>query len=131
MKRIAVMSLFIIALVLSGCSSYRVAKEDSFIPYSGATDIYSASREELAVLDLCDYPGVFGEIKTEKDAVQVAATVIEEVYGNDESPYVVKYNPTADAWIVNGSLPPFSLGGVASIAIARETGEILMLLHTQ
>lgn len=110
---------------------YRMAKEDSFVPYSGAADIYNASREELMELDLCDYSETFGEVKNAKEAYKIAAKVIEEVYGEDESPYIVKFNENANAWIVNGSLPPLSLGGVASIAIDRDTGEILMLLHTK
>ena len=110
---------------------YRMAKEDSFVPYSGAADIYNASREELMELDLCDYSETFGEVKNAKEAYKIAAKVIEEVYGKDESPYIVKFNENANAWIVNGSLPPLSLGGVASIAIDKDTGEILMLLHTK
>lgn len=110
---------------------YIVSEEDTFIPHSGSIDIYNASREELMEIDLCNYTEVFGEVKNAKEASRIAAKVIKEVYENDEYPYVVKYNKNADAWIVNGSLPPFHWGGVASIAIDRETGEVLMLLHTK
>lgn len=131
MKKIAIILLCIITLLFSGCSSYKIATEDTYIPYSGGIDIYHATKEELTALDLCNYTEVFGVIENEKEAYQVAAKVIREVYGKDESPYKVKYNENADAWIVSGSLPFSSLGGVASIAIERDTGAILMLIHTK
>ena len=110
---------------------YRVSKENNYIPYAGAIDIYNASREELIELDTGNYSGVFGEVKNENEASKIAAKVIKEVYQKDESPYIVKFNKNANAWIVSGSLPLFHLGGVASIAIDKETGEILMLIHTK
>ena len=110
---------------------YRVSKKSNYIPYAGAIDIYNASREELIELDIGNYPGVFGEVKNENEASKIAAKVIKEVYQKDESPYIVKFNKNANAWIVSGSLPLFHLGGVASIAIDKGTGEILMLIHTK
>lgn len=127
----AVLSVCAIMTVFVFTKSYWVSKEDSFIPYSGAIDIYNASREELIELDLCDYEGSFGEVKNAKQAAKIAAKVIKEVYENNEYPYIVKFNANADAWIVNGSLPLFHLGGVASVAIDKESGEILMLMHTK
>ena len=125
----------ILSLLLAFSSSctnnYRLSKEDSYFPYSGSIDIYSASREELIELDLCDYPKAFGKVESEKEAAQIAAEVIKEVYENDESPYIVKFNENADAWIVHGSLPWLSMGGVASVAIDRESGDIIMMLHTK
>ena len=126
-----ILSVTIIIAIFNSTRDYRVSKEDSFVPYSGAVDIYNASREELIELDLCNYTTVFGEVKNEKEAYKIASKVIEEVYGSDESPYIIKFNENANAWIVSGSLPMFHLGGVASIAIDRDTGEILMLLHTK
>jgi len=126
-----ILSIFIVIIIFIFTKDYRVSREDSYIPYTGAIDIYNASREELIELDMGNYPKVFGEVKNEKEASQIAAKVIKEVYENDEHPYIVKYNKNANAWIVSGSLPLFHLGGVASIAIDKETGEILMLIHTK
>ena len=121
-----------VTIVLMGCTkSYRVSKKDSYIPYDGCVDIYNASREELIRIDMCNYTAVFGEVKDENKACQIAKEVIKKVYQKDESPYIVKLNTTANAWIVSGTLPPFHFGGVASIAIDKETGEILMLIHTK
>lgn len=131
MKKIAIILVCIITLLFSGCSSYMIATEDTYIPYSGGIDIYHATKEELTAMDLCNYTEKFGVIENEKEAYQVAAKVIEEVYGKDESPYIVKYNEVADTWIVSGSLPFSFLGGFASIAIEKDTGAILMLIHTK
>ena len=65
-----------IGIIIFTCTQdYRVANEDTYS--LGTVDIYQASKEELIALDLCDYPEVFGEIKTEKEAAQIAAKVIE------------------------------------------------------
>jgi len=125
------LSIFIVIMFFVFTKDYRVSKENNYIPYAGAIDIYNASREELIELDTGNYSGVFGEVKNENEASKIAAKVIKEVYQKDESPYIVKFNKNANAWIVSGSLPLFHLGGVASIAIDKETGEILMLIHTK
>ena len=134
MKKILgfVLCVMLSVLPLSACSrSYIDAKEDSYSPYSGSPDIYTASREELIEMDLCDYPDSFGEVKSKREAAKIATTVVAEVYGKDESPYIVKYNENANAWIVRGNTPLFHAGGSASIAIDKESGEVIMLLHTK
>lgn len=126
-----VLIIFIVIIVFIFTNDYLISRENSYIPYPGAIDIYNASREELIELDKVNYSEVFGTVKNEHEASQIASNVIREVYGNDESPYIVKLNKNANAWIVSGSLPLFHLGGVASIAIDKETGEILMMIHTK
>lgn len=127
----AVLSVCVIIAVFVFTKSYWVTSQDSFVPYSGAIDIYNASREELMKLDLCDYTEKFGEVKSAKQAAEIAAKVVKEVYENDEYPYIVKYNENADAWIVHGTILTFLNGGAASVAIDKDTGEILMLIHTK
>ena len=124
--------LILCAFVFS--KDYWISRQDSYCPYSGAADIYHASREELTALDVVQYSGMFGQVKNAKEASRIAAKVVKEIYGNDEYPYMVKFNENANAWIVQGSLLPVPLpvaGGVASVAIDADTGEILMLLHTK
>jgi len=133
-KTLMVLGCLLCIAVIVACvfsQDHWASGDEQYVPYHGAPDIYSASREELIGLDLVNYSGAFGEVSNEKEAVEIAAKVVKEVYGSDESPYVVKYNEIADAWIVHGSLPLFHLGGVASVAVAKETGEILMLIHTK
>ena len=128
---LGIIILFAVMVFFIFSKEYWVSIRSSYVPYNGAIDIYNATREELIQLDMVHYTGEMGEVKNEKDATQIAAKVIQEVYGKNEYPYVVKYNKNANAWIVSGSLPLFHLGGVASIAIDKETGEILMLIHTK
>lgn len=37
----------------------------------------------------------------------------------------------AEAWIIEGTLPPGSLGGVIYIALAKENGQLLMMFGTR
>lgn len=123
--------VFILVTLFILTKDYRMSKEDSFVPYVGAVDLYHASREELIAMDMCQYSRVFGEVNDAKKASEVAKKVVEELYQKNESPYIVKYNEIADAWVVRGSLPYLHLGGVASVAIDKKTGEILMVIHTK
>ena len=126
-----ILSVFIVIVTFIFTKDFWISRKNTYVPYNGAIDIYNASREELIEMDMCNYIGVFGKVKTEKEACQIAAKVIKETYESDEYPYIVKFNKNANAWIVSGSPSIFHLGGVASIAIDRETGEVLMLIHTK
>ncbi|MBE6562142.1 MAG: hypothetical protein E7660_00210 [Ruminococcaceae bacterium] len=126
-----ILSVLIVITVLLFTKGYYVSRKNIYIPYDGAADVYNASKEELTELDNVSYPEIFGEVKNEKEAALIAAKIIEEIYGNDEAPYIVKYNNNAGAWIVKGSLPIFHIGGVATVAIDSETGEVLMMIHTK
>jgi len=126
-----ILSALVVIIICTFTKNYWISREDSYIPYTGAGDIYNASRVELIELDMVNYTGAFGEVTNEKEAAQIAAKVIKEVYENDEAPYIVKFNEEAKAWIVSGTLPLLHHGGVASIAIAKENGEVLMLIHTK
>lgn len=126
-------ALFVGAILFGTITArgYWIAVAQSYVPYVGAPNIYEASREELIALDCCDYSRTFGRIENAKDAVDVAEKVILDIYGHSECPYAVKFNAAANAWIVSGSKPFWKLGGVATIAIDSETGQILMLSHTK
>jgi hypothetical protein len=112
---------------------YRIAKDKSYIPALGSIDVYASSEKELAGLNLVKYDKKFGDVENERTAVDIATIVFSEIYKDchkKETPFVVKYNEKAEAWIVHGTLPIFSLGGVATIAI-KKSGEILMIMHTK
>lgn len=121
--------VFVMIIIALFAKDYWISKENSYV--IGTIDLYNASREELIAIDALNYTETFAKVETAKEAAEIAEKVIEEVYENDESPYFVKLNPKANAWIVHGSLPLFHLGGVGIIAIDKETGEILMLMHTK
>ncbi len=128
-----ILAVLIAAVVFVCTKKYWVTKEETYYPYYGAIDVYNASREELIEFDLCGYTKSFSEVKNERQAAEIANEVIKEVYGEEEYPYIVKFNENANAWVVHGSLPRrfFQLGGVGTVAIDKNTGEVLMLLHTK
>ena len=106
----AIALLLLVALALFFTSGFLYAWDRTFVPYTGGPDLYSATGEDLAQLDKCGYSAAFGK---------------------SERPYIVRFNETADAWIVRGSKGFQSLGGVAVAAIDRSTGEVIMLFHTK
>ena len=130
-RQCIILAVFIAVIIFVCTKDYWISMKNSFTPYASAIDIYNATREELIEFDKANYSGVFGEVKNAKEAVQIAAEIVREEYGNDEYPYIVKFNKNANAWIVKGSLPIFRVGGVASVAIDKDTGEILMMIHTK
>ena len=52
MKKSAFLTLLMIVFLLTGCASYKIATEETYILYSGGIDIYHATKEELTALDL-------------------------------------------------------------------------------
>lgn len=127
----AIALLLLVALALFFTSGFLYAWDRTFVPYTGGPDLYSATGEDLAQLDKCGYSAAFGPVTSGKAAADAAAQAISEVYGKSERPYIVRFNETADAWIVRGGMGFLSLGGVAIAAIDRSTGEVIMLFHTK
>ena len=64
-------------------------------------------------------------------AIKIAIAVWEPIYGAEQiaeqAPYRVALR--AGVWVVTGSLPPGSLGGVAIAEIAREDGRVRRVSH--
>lgn len=94
---------------------------------------YKANENELVAQSLVKYEKSFGNVPDEKTAIKIAEKVLDEVYHHDcskkEKPFVVFYNSNADAWIVNGTLPEGMDGGTGVIAIKKDTGKILLIVH--
>ena len=72
-----------------------------------------------------------GLVPNEATAIKIAIAVWEPIYGAEQiaeqAPYRVALR--AGVWVVTGSLPPGSLGGVAIAEIAREDGRVLRVSH--
>jgi len=89
---------------------------------------------------LSDYQSFVNDYPSDKtvekiDNAAVAKVQAEKVwiltYGEDvkeEKPYKVSYDSTSKVWLVTGSLPMFSLGGVAKILIQTD-GKVLAVWH--
>ena len=65
-------------------------------------------------------------------AVRIAIAVWLPIYGEiiyKEKPYIA--NLKNGVWIVKGSLPKGSVGGVAMIAIQKKDGKIITVIHSK
>jgi hypothetical protein len=72
-----------------------------------------------------------GFVPDSATAVAIAVAVWIPIYGRDqirtEAPYGAQLK--ADRWVVTGSLPPNTIGGVALAEIAKSDGRILRVSH--
>ena len=151
-KALLFLLIFLASLPLISCAKYKHIEPEAYNLTYAYTDengepltdennmlitreinVANCSREELRLFHVLDYENSFGEITSAKAAYEAAMTVFKETYRSDcdktETPFNVFYNPTANAWLVFGTLDVNTVGGTAKIAFASETGEVLMLFH--
>ena len=74
-----------------------------------------------------------GFVPDSATAVRIAVAVWIPIYGGaqirSEQPYVAKLS--GDVWMVTGTLPRGSFGGIAEARIAKNDGRILFVIHSQ
>lgn len=99
----------------------------------GRFELYFADRDTLLQKDRFENKIAFGELTDEHAVATVIFTYLAEYYSQflEETPFAISYNPIAEAWIIEGTLPPGSFGGVIYIALAKENGELLMMFGTR
>jgi len=72
-----------------------------------------------------------GFVPDEKTAIAIAEAVLVPIYGqkkiDSEKPFRGKLE--GDIWIVEGSLPKGSDGGVAVIRLSKKDGHIIYVMH--
>jgi hypothetical protein len=87
--------------------------------------------------ELVTFPSdkILGPIDTAEIAKENAEEVWNEMYGEEniknEKPYRVSFDEKSETWMVNGSLPPLHLGGVAYIIMQKSDGKVLAVWHTK
>ncbi|MDD5260923.1 MAG: YbbC/YhhH family protein [Methylacidiphilales bacterium] len=73
-----------------------------------------------------------GYVPDAKTAIKIAVAVWEPIYGEKqiagEKPYKAKLGSN-NIWIVEGSLPENTIGGVAIAEIAKDDGKIIRVSH--
>lgn len=91
-------------------------------------------NNSLSSNDHASYDGFVpkeGFIPTAEIAVQVAETILNEIYGREhiekQKPFSV--NLENAVWVIEGYLPSGMDGGVAYIEIRKSNGEILKVYH--
>lgn len=100
----------------------------------------SLSRDSLEQAWLASQPmhTGYGYIPVDKgyvpdslSALQIGKIILTQIYGKEriesKEPYHVSLRN--DVWIITGSLPPLSLGGVPCILLSRKTGAVLSVYH--
>ncbi len=131
--------IFAILLCLPGCS--KTKKEYEFTTQTpktmvpvvspGYSDLYTADLDSLKKMSGMIYKGEsFGEITSEKDAVNAAVTAISDIYGDafdGYEPLVVGFNERANCWIVHGTPKDNRNTGVSFVAIRKVDGTVVMI----
>lgn len=126
-------------------SKHHVRKKNSVIEYGlvkrdlhdenllGRHQLYFADRETLVQQDRMRVKAAFGELGNEHAAASAIFPYLAEHFPRflEETPFAISYNPVAEAWIIEGTLPPGTMGGVIYIALAKEDGTLLMMFGTK
>lgn len=99
----------------------------------GRFELYFADRDTLLQQNRFGDEIAFGKLTDEHAVAAAIFSYLAEYYSHflEETPFAISYNPIAEAWIIEGTLPPGSLGGVINIALAKENGELLMMFGTR
>ena len=73
-----------------------------------------------------------GNIDNAEEAKNIAENLWTKEYGvkvKDKKPYIVYYDSTSKVWLVQGSLPNETVGGVPYIIMREIDGKVLALWH--
>ncbi|MFG0216640.1 NTF2 fold immunity protein [Brevibacillus porteri] len=99
----------------------------------GRFELYFADRDTLLQQDRFGDEVAFGELTDEHAVATAIFSYLAEHYSPflEETPFAISYNPIAEAWIIEGTLPPGWLGGVIYIALTKENGKLLMMYGTR
>lgn len=99
----------------------------------GRFELYFADIDSLIKRDRMGAVVAFGELIDEHAVARALFPYVAEHYPYilEESPFAISYNPVAEAWIIEGTLPPGYMGGVFYMAIAKHNGQMLMMYGTR
>ena len=131
----ALMNGILAILLTGGCAGgpsatgeARATAESPKAQVPPIQDDISPSHHAEGVTETCKPPYV----PDEATAIRIAEAVWLPIYGKgiyEERPFRAEL--VKDVWIVIGSLPRSSPGGVPIARISREDGRILQVTHTQ
>jgi len=106
---------------------YESNKETFRTDSTGVTSL----KEKFTMKEKHNYKPPNGYVPDAETAVTIAVAIWIPIYGEDEikkqKPYTAELNDTV--WIVTGSLPEGSVGGVALAEISKESGQIIRVSH--
>ena len=80
-------------------------------------------------------PKIVDAIPDADAASRMANVVLSKIYGQDtirkEMPFQVSFDKEYEAWIIEGTLPKGSVGGVATIVMQKKDAKILVIHHSK
>ena len=79
----------------------------------------------------CWWPPVYDVVPNEETALKIAATVLNSYFKKKivlEQPFKVSLKDDS-VWIIRGSMRPNGPGGIASIKIRKDNGQIVLIGH--
>lgn len=129
-KRIIIICGILLIVVLTGgiiiYNDFEKAKVKSF----------SLNDHPYYLQAIQDFPSnkYLGEILNAEQAKEKAINEWLDLFGdkiNNEKPYQVFFDKENEVWLVKGSLPKGSKGGVAYILMKKSDGKILAIWHDQ
>jgi hypothetical protein len=116
----------------------RIRSAD-FVRVHGTFQFIALAAVGVAIAAVAAETGAFsfkpkdGFVPTREVAIKIAVAVWEPIYGAEqiagERPYQARL--TNGVWIVEGSLPRGTIGGVAEVEISKDDGRILRVSHGQ
>ena len=126
MKKLCIQSLteLCIILLIAVCAMSMISCEKQ------QENIFSLSDYQF-FLDNFSYSGTVERISDEETAIEKAEEVWLGVFGGniiEKKPYVAYYDAETDTWLVKGTLPDNSFGGVP-YAIIQSDGQVLAVWH--
>ena len=83
-------------------------------------------------MENCPSEENLGSISNTKDLLKKVEAIWIKKYGErikKEKPYQVFYDEKNGIWLVQGTLRPSMMGGVANILVENDTGKVLAVWH--
>lgn len=99
----------------------------------GKYELYFADIDRLSQQDRLGDHTTFGELSDEHAVAQAIFPYLAQTHPLflEDTPFAISFNPIAEAWIVEGSLPAGTCGGVVYIALTKEEGKLIMMYGTR
>jgi len=96
--------------------------------------VYSFTNNRGMPVELDEKVGYIPEdgfVPTKDVAAKVAEAVLKGIYGDESIDFrkPLKVELVKGVWVVQGVLPPDTLGGVPTIKISKKTGTILYIIN--
>ena len=127
--------LLAVTIILCSCAVDEEIYIEDVTPFDFHED--SVYLTEFSAEMILGRQVFFGEVETAEKAARCAEEVWIEVYGEEQilqqRPCIVQYNEEQEVWCVKGNSAYLdgALGGVAYAYIARDDGQLLVIVHDE